>query len=264
LLIVSKLGQMGLSDDGALAYVYALIPSSQSHVVDLASGKLVASVDIAGCAMVYPYGPRSFGTICGDGTIGTTTVPVEGAAEAKVAFSRKFFDPDKDPIFENSLVDRTTGEGWFLSFTGKVYPAKLGAKTPSIGKPWSLNEAAGLPAAGTGVQQLAWRPGGGQLMALHRTTRRLFVLMHAGNYWTQKQAGTEVWVFDAEQRKLIRRILLAKPAKSIVVTQDDKPVLFAYGGEGPEGGDFTSYDPETGKKVRGRTLRASVALVPGL
>src|SRR5207248_228074 len=106
-----------------------------------------------------------------------------------------FFDPDADPLFEHGLIDRTTGEGWFMSFTGHVYPIQFGAK-PIVGKPWSVNVSAGLPEAGPGVQELAWRPGGGQFMALHRATRRLYVLMHPGNYWTQKYAGTEVWVFD--------------------------------------------------------------------
>ena len=37
--------------------------------------------------------------------------------------------------------------------------------------------------------ELAWRPGGAQLLALHRATRRLFVLMHPGNHWTHKVDG---------------------------------------------------------------------------
>jgi methylamine dehydrogenase heavy chain len=258
--IVAKLGQMGLSDDGALAYVYAMVPSSQVHVVDLAAGKLATSVDLSGCAMVYPFGPRSFATLCGDGTVGTTTVPASGTA--KVAFSPKFFDPDADPVFENSLIDHKSGEAWFVSFSGKVYPGKMG-QVPAIGKPWSINEAAGMPAAGTGVQELAWRPGGAQLMAVHRATRRLYILMHPGNFWTQKYAGTEVWVLDTVSHSLIRRIGLAKPAKSIVVTQDDKPMLFAYGAEGPTG-DLVAYDASTGKKLRERVLATPLALVPGL
>jgi len=259
-LVVAKLGQMGVSEDDHLAYVYAMMPSSQAHVVDLAAGKVIASVDLSGCALVYPYGPRSFGTICGDGTVGAVTVPETGTA--KVAFSPKFFDPDADPLFEHGLIDRTTGEGWFMSFTGHVYPIQFGAK-PVVGKPWSVNVAAGLPEAGQGVQELAWRPGGGQFMALHRATRRLYVLMHTGNYWTQKYAGTEVWVFDGATHGLIRRIPLAKAAKSIVITQDAKPLLFAYEGEGRED-SFTAYDPATGKKLRERRLLTPVGLVAGL
>jgi methylamine dehydrogenase heavy chain len=260
LLVTAKLGQMGLSDDDALAYVYALVPGSQAHVVDLASGKVLTSVDLSGCALVYPYGPRSFATLCGDGTVGTATLSASGKAE--VAFSPKFFDPDHDPIFENSLVDRTTGEAWLLSFTGKIYPARLGDK-PAVGKPWSINAAAGLPEAGDGVQELAWRPGGGQLMALHRASRRLYVLMHAGNYWTQKSAGTEVWVLDSVRHILIRRIPLAKPAKSIQVTQDAKPMLFAFGGE-ENPASLTTYDAETGRKLSERRLQVPLGLVAGL
>lgn len=262
--IVSKVGQMGLSSDGALAYVYALIPGSEAHVVDLAAGKLLTSVELSGCALVYPYGPRSFGTICGDGTVGTATVPTSPNEAAKVNFSPKFFDPDADPIFEDSIVDPKTGEGWFLSFSGKIYPAQLSGAAPVIGKPWSITEAAGLPVSGTGVQELAWRPGGGQLMAMHRASKRLFVLMHTGNYWTQKYAGTEVWVLDAASRTVVRRIPLASPAKSIVVTQDQKPLLFTYGAEGAEPAEFNAYDPQTGKKLRGRRLNTTTAFATGL
>lgn len=262
LLVVPKLGQIGTNLDGSLAYVYSMVPASQVHVIDLKDDKILSSVDIPGCALAYPFGARSFATICGDGTLGVASVGPAGESTPK--FTKPFFDADNDPLFENSVVDRATGEGWFLSFTGKVYPANLSGAAPMIDKPWSLNVAAGLPAAGTGAQELAWRPGGGQLMALHRKTKHLFVLMHAGNYWTHKEDGAEVWVFDADKRSLIKRIKLAGPTKGIAVSQDDAPLLYAWADAMGPGGGVSVMKVETGEVMAQRRVSGSIGLVPGL
>lgn len=259
LLVVPKSNQVTTSEDGALAYVYALAPASQVHVVDIAQGKLLGSVDMPGCALAFPFGARSFASLCGDGTVGVATVGP--AAESAPKFSKPFFDADNDPVFENSIVDRTTGEAWFLSFSGKIYPAKLSGATPVVDKPWSITVAAGMPAAGTGVQELAWRPGGAQIMSMHRKTRQLYVLMHPGNYWTHKTEGTEVWVLDADKKTLIKRIKLDAPAKGIAVTQDDAPLLYAFESYPPS---LAVYDAKTGVAKGQRRVGGYLGMVPGL
>jgi methylamine dehydrogenase heavy chain len=246
LQVVPKSQIFDLSSDDKLAYVYDMFPASQVYAVDLAAGQVISTVDLPGCALAFPYGPRSFATICGDGTLGVATIPAAGGA-AEAVFSKPFFNPDEDPLFEQSVVDDATGDGYFLSFTGKIYPAKLGA-TPVLDKPWSVTGAAGLPEVGPGVQELAWRPGGGQMLALHRASKRLFVLMHAGNHWTPKEAGSEVWVLDAATRTLVKRIKLEKDASNLVVSQDAAPVLYVYGG----GSDLVAYDALTGGKITSR------------
>jgi len=246
-----------LSEDGRLAYVYDMVPASSVHVIDLEQGILVTSVDIPGCALAFPYGPRTFGTICGDGTIGTIQVPPAGTAKA--VFSKPFFDVNADPLFESGVIDKSSGNAWFMTFSGKLFPARLG-ETPVVEKAWALSVAAGLPPVGTGVQELAWRPGGaGQVMALHRASKRLYVLMHAGNYWTHKKAGTEVWVMDGAHQTLIRRISLEAPARSIAVSQDDHPLLYIM----EEEGDFAVIDALTGEKLRKRKLAGILTWVPG-
>ena len=50
LIVNPKVQQMAISDDGQLGYVYDMMPASAVHVVDLAQGKLLTSVDIPGCA----------------------------------------------------------------------------------------------------------------------------------------------------------------------------------------------------------------------
>jgi len=255
LLVDPKLATLDTSEDGRLAYVYDM--SAGVHVVDLAQGRVVTSVSLPGCALTYPFGPRGFATVCGDGTIGTVLVPDSGSAKA--VFSRPFFDANNDPVFESSVNDKSTGEAWFLSFSGRIFPVKLAAK-PLIGNPWSISIAAGFPPVGTGVQELAWRPGAaGRVLALHRATKRLYVLMHTGNFWTHRAPGTEVWVLDAIQRQLVRRISLEMPAASIAVSQDANPLLYTMGA----GGEFSVLDATTGAKLRQRKLPGLLAWVPG-
>ena len=254
-----KTAQMAISEDGQLGYVYDMVPASAIHIVDLVQGKLLTSADVPGCALVHAFGARGFATICGDGTLGVGTVPAEG--KPRLVFTKPFFKPDQDPVFDNSVIDRATGQGWLVTYSGHVFPVQLGA-TPAIGKPWSINAAAGLPEAGTGVQELAWRPGGAQLMALHRATHRLCILMHSGNYWTQKTNGTEVWVLDTDRHMLVRRIKLADPGYGIAVTQDDKPLLFVIGAGWS--GSVSVYDLTTGAKLRERKLQGFFGQVPGL
>jgi methylamine dehydrogenase heavy chain len=254
-----KTQQLATSDDGKLGYVYDMFPASAVHVVDLVAGKLLTSVDLPGCALAHAWGPRSFATLCGDGTIGLVTLPAQGAAKA--IYSKPFFKPDQDPVFDNSVIDRTTGEGWLLTYSGQIHPVRLGP-TPVLGKPWSLTVAAGLPPSGTGVQELAWRPGGAQLMALHRASRRLYILMHVGNFWTQKAEGTEVWMVDTGRQEVLRRIKLNKPGYGIAVTQDAKPLLFVIGSFGQS---LAVYDATDGHQVSERsTARGIFGLAPGL
>lgn len=257
LVVVPKPGIFDVSEDARLAYVYDMLPASGVHVVDVEQGKVITSVDLPGCALTYPYGPRGFASVCGDGSVAAVQVPESG--DAKAIFSKPFFDANLDPIFEASVIDKTSAQAWFLSYSGKIFPVRFG-DAPVLGKPWSVSVAAGLAPVGTGVQELAWRPGGaGQVMALHRASKRLFVLMHTGNHWTHKEAGTEVWVLDTDRQALVRRITLAAPAQGIAVSQDANPQLYVLG----KGGEFAVMDATTGETLRGRKLSGFTVWAPG-
>ena len=258
--VVPKTQVIALSDDDKLAYVYDMLPTSSVHVIDVGQGLVVTSVSLPGCALAFAFGKHAFGTLCGDGTVGSVDLARPDAPA--ISFSQPVFDADNDPIFENSVVDRSTGRGWLLSYTGKIYPVQFGEGAPRVDQPWSLAAAAGLREATTGVQDLAWRPGGGQLIALHRTSQRLFVLMHPGNHWTHKRPGTELWFVDARSRKVTRRVPLKEPANNIAVSQGEKPLLYVFG-DGPQGA-MSVIDADTGKVVRSRPATSgSVIMVPG-
>lgn len=255
--VVPRTNLVASSDDDRLFYVYDMVPASRVHVVDLGAGRVLGSVDLPGCALALPFGARGFASVCGDGTLGITRL--DATYRGRVTFTKPFFDANRDPIFEASVVDKTSGEAWLLSYSGQVYPVRLDAAEP-VGMPWSVSAAAGFPVAGTGVQDLAWRPGGaGQMLALHRASKRLYVLMHTGNHWTHKAPGTEVWVLDAEGRSLIKRISLKHPAQGIAVSQDDKPRLLVLG----EDSQIALLDAQTGESVGGRALAGGLAWFPG-
>ncbi len=263
LLVAPKLHLLSLSSDGALAYIYDFSPASSVHVVDLKTSEVKTSIDIPGCAIAASVGKKSFASLCGDGTIGFTTL---GAGETpEMIYTDPLFDADLDPIFENSVVNSDTGEAWFLSYSGSIYPVSFGSGV-SLGEKWSITQAAGMGKTGVGVQELAWRPGGRYLMTMHYATNRIFVLMHRGTHWTHKEPGEEIWVLDAEAKTLVRRIPLDGPASSITVTQDADPVLFvAGGGFGGGGGYLAAVSPETGKVLRKRQLEGGgMILVPEL
>ena len=167
-------------------------------------------------------GPEWFASLCADGTLAYAS---KQGAKFTVRHTAQFFDAENDPVFEESLVDRYTGRAFFISYTGMVYPAQLGDEV-RLDAPWSLQEAAGMPRATTQPELLAWRPGGGRFATYHKASGRLFVLMHAGEHWTHKKGGNEIWVFDVQAHKRIARFALEKPATLLTVTQDAQPLLF--------------------------------------
>ena len=267
--LVSKVQNFDLNASGSRAYVYLMQPASSVVWVDLKRQAVGGSVEVPGCSLVFPWGEQGFASLCGDGSLALVTLPDSGPA--KVTHTKPFFDANQDPIFENSLVDRATGKAIFISYTGLVYQTTLGPSA-IIDKPWSIQQAAGLAVAGTGVQELAWRPGGRQLAAYHKSSGKMFVLMHTGNYWTHKQGGTEVWVLDTHRHTLLARFpLRAVPTSgrgdervpfyaNIGVSQDDKPMLYLLN---PEGNDLV-LNANTGEEQRKIEMAAGQTVwVPG-
>jgi methylamine dehydrogenase heavy chain len=246
LISVPKSPTFEISADGRLAFVYNMQPASSVAVVDLVSRKTTNVVEIPGCGMVYPWGGSGFSALCADGTLATA---VRKGSKYSVSHTARFFDGENDPVFEESIVDRHTGKAFFISYSGNVYPAQLG-ESPRIESPWSLQEAAGLPRASLAAEHLAWRPGGARFAAYHKASERLFVLMHAGTHWTHKDAGSEIWVFDVQNRKRTARFRLDEPGELIVVTQDAEPLLFVSGPPFPPGSGLTVLNARTGEVAR--------------
>lgn len=256
-LVGGKIQDFQLSADGSKAYVYIMSPASSVAWLDLKKQVVGGTVEIPGCALIFPWGNTGFASLCGDGSLAMVSLNASGQGD--VTHTKPFFDANNDPIYENSFIDSSTGKVLFLSYTGLVYQGKLGPDAV-LDKPWSIQQAAGFAPAGQGVQELAWRPGGRQPAAYHRASSRLFVLMHMGTYWTHKQGGTEVWVLDTNVKKLLKRIPLQPIPTSglagdrppyygtIGISQDaKKPLIYLLTDEGS--GDVVM-DAGTGEILR--------------
>ncbi|MET0271726.1 MAG: amine dehydrogenase large subunit [Phenylobacterium sp.] len=240
-----------ISASGKRGYVYNMDPSSSVIVVDLAAGKLEQTVEAPGCALAFPFGEAGFSSLCGDGSLATVTLEPGGA---KLTRTKPFFNAETDPVFENSPTDRVSGRTIFVTYTGLVHAVQLGA-APVFEKPWSIQAAAGFAPPSSDDRELAWRPGGGQPLAWHRASGRLYVLMHAGGHWSHKEEGEEIWILDVPKRALVKRYKLEKPLSAIGVSQDAEPVLFGA----DKTGVFFTLKPDSGEFVK--TVKAVGGLI---
>jgi methylamine dehydrogenase heavy chain len=209
------LANAALTDDDRFLLIYNFTPAQSVTVVDAAARKLVGEIETAGCALVYPTGPRTFFSLCGDGRALQVTLDEVGRATAR-SHSVKLFDPQNDPVTEKAVRD---GNTWlFVTFTGMVVPVEANGASVRAGEQWSLLDDQ--------ARKQSWRPGGTQHLSLNTSSRRLYSLMHTGGADTHKEPGTEVWVYDVVSRKRTQRFSLKNPATSIVVTRDAKPLVF--------------------------------------
>jgi methylamine dehydrogenase heavy chain len=242
-LSVPKAQSFALSESGHYGYVFNLSPASSVVVVDLDKQKTVASVETPGCALVLPYGESGFGSLCADGSL--TTFGLDAKAHGTMQSSVHFFDAVRDPVFDELALDVATRKAFFVSYLGHIYEATLGDRA-QVAPGWSLQAAAGLSEPKEESNEVAWRPGGGQLIAYHRPSNRLFVLMHVGEGWSHKHEAAEVWVLNAATHALIRRIVLKDPALNVGISQDESPLLLLTG-RGPR---LTVLDPDSGTVIR--------------
>jgi len=210
-----------LSMDGRYLFVQNATPATSVTVVDLAQRKLLAEVSSPGCWALYPSQTTSlrFSMLCGDGSVNTITLNEDGSVASRAA-SRKFFDSDSAPLYINAVNDAE--HYYFLSFAGKLTQVTLSAQQPVIGETLDL-----VPQK---LQPQGWRPGGYQLMALHRASARLFIAMHRdGKEGSHKSPAQEIWEFDLHSGQLLTR-RKASNAVSLSVNQGAPAYLYALDG----------------------------------
>jgi len=240
IIVGDKPQALSVTPDGRYALVYDMDPANSVHIVDLTTLKLVGNVETPGCALVFPMGGRDFGTLCAEGAVASIRYsggkPVQTRADA-------VFDAEADPIIDQADL-ALDGTGFMVAYSGLIYPVDMKAAQP-LGTPFSLQVAAGLPAASMVPGDLAWRPGGRQVSALHRLTGQLFVLMHAGEIWGQNTPGQELWTLDTRTRKVTRRLRLQHGAVSVAVSQDSNPLLYLNGD-----GVLRIFDMASGEPLR--------------
>jgi len=237
ILIGARKHNFILSDDGKTAFVYNLSPASSVNVIDLAKRKFVRTVELPGCASLIPNADSGFSALCSDGSMATVSL---AGAKPVITRSAPFFSATGDPIFDNFGYDKTRHEAVFLSYTGLVYTAAIGA-APSVAQPFSIQAAAGVRPGDTKPLEVNWYPGGWEPLALHRASGHLYVLMHMGEFWSQKAAGSEIWELDVAAKKVVKRVPLEMPANAIEVTQEAAPKVVVSG----ESGTVLIFDAKT-------------------
>lgn len=243
--IVSTRNTLQLINNDTWALVFNFTPASSVTIVDLAERKVLGDVDLPGCAMLYPSGPRGFATLCADGTMTTIALDAQGAV-ASTKTGQAFNNIDADPMFMMpAMVGRTA---WFVTFKGNIRGIDM-AGAQAIEKPaFALGTAEGASPE--------WRPGGWQVITAD-AAGRLYVLMSpAGKEGSHKEGGSEVWVIDPATKKRLQRIKLAAPGLSIEATQETAPSLVVARPDGV----LDVYDAVTG--ALRRSLGGNIAISP--
>jgi len=212
---IPRFADAALTDDDRFMAVFNLTPASSLSIVDVEQRRFAGEIDTPGCTMAYAAGPRRLLSLCSDGSVLSTHLDDQGQLRKRER-TAGFFTLD-DPIIESGV---RAGNVWsFISFQGWVYSLTVEEHKLTFAKRWSLLDAADRKAD--------WQSGGMLPIALHEATGRLYVLMYQGQQRNHKLPGTEVWVYDMQARKRVQRIPLGAAARSIQVTQDDQPLLFA-------------------------------------
>lgn len=239
-----------VSADGSHAFVYNMMPSSSVIVTDLGKQDVEQTVELPGCAGIYVNAAGGFSSLCSDGSLASVSFT---GGKANIVRSKPFFNAITDPIFDNSVSDPKTGKATFLTYSGLIYQANLGSTTTPQ-QSWSVQVAADMRKADAAPMAAAWYPGGGQPLAVHYADNHIYVLMHLGEYWSQADAGSEVWLLDGNTHKLIRRAELPDKTSGgdIQVSQGDNPKVFiSEGARGqPAAGKLLVLDGLTLQKDR--------------
>lgn len=257
LLTGNRRQDLSISADGRYAYIYDMAPSSSIIVVDIAKRKAARAAEIPGCGLVFAGPAGSVASLCGDGSLAVARM---SGAKMSVDQTKPFFKADNDPVFDNSIVDSQTGKGIFLSYSGLIYNVTFGQGETKIETPWSLQEAAKMEPGSTTPLKLSWLPGGREQIAFHKASGRLYVLMHMGEFWSHKEAGTELWVVDTNSRKVVARRALTTPASYVAVSQDASPMLYLGSATSLQMLDATSF----AEKHKVDDLAPGTLVAPGL
>lgn len=232
MLIGNRTHNLVITNDGKKALIYNMQPSSSVNVVDLVKRVFERKIELPGCATMFTNTIGGFSALCSNGTLATVAM---NAPTPAITRSQPFFSATEDPIYDTSVLDAKTGKATMLSYSGMITPVTLGA-VPKIGQPWSIQVAAHMRKATYTPMDVNWMPGGRQPIAEHFASGRLYVLMHMGEYWSEYEPAQEIWVLDANTRKLISRHALPGELKdkllNIAVSQDPNPQVYASDGAG--------------------------------
>jgi methylamine dehydrogenase heavy chain len=212
---IPRLSDAALTDNDQFLAVFNLTPAASLSIVDVRARKPIGSIDIPGCAMAYGGGQRRILSLCADGSVMSSEFDERGRMTQRSALAH-FFTLE-DPIIETGV--RFHDNWLFVSFAGVVHSLQAGSAGVAALPRWDL--------LGAREREGHWLPGGLQPLAVHNGRGELYVLMHHSAPSNFKMPGTEVWVYDIGSHARLRRIPLGGAVRSIQVSQDGEPLLFA-------------------------------------
>jgi len=226
---------IGLLSGGRHVGVSNITPALSVSIVDVEDREFVGEISTPGCALILPVENNDFLTMCVDGTLMLVQLDDDGEETGRVR-SRKFFDLQDDPVYDRPV---RTADGWLLlSNNGRAFDVAVSGNNIRIGDPWDIvteEDAAEN-----------WWPGGSQLVTVQRALGIAYVTMHQGERYSHHEAGTEIWVFSLAAKRRIGRIVLEEPASSVMVTQEEAPLLIVGGDDAPT----RVFDPLTFRMLR--------------
>ena len=229
------IGDAVLTDDGRFLLIYNFTPAQSITVVDTKARKFVREIETPGCALAFPTGPRSFFSVCGDGSVLLVNLDDRGGAHKKR--TQPLLPMGSDPVTEKPV---RVGDTWyFVTFDGRIVPLEVRPDKATLGPVWWLTSPA--------ERRAGWRPGGLQQLAVDAARSRLYAIMHRGGLATHKDPGKDVWVYDLSSGRRIRQIALKNLASSIQLSTDSRPLLYSIFLDSSE---LDIYDAASGKLLR--------------
>lgn len=237
-------GMFRQTNDGRFILLQNATPAASISVIDTKKNAFVDEITAsAGCWSIIPLpgAPRSFSTICGDGSLLTMTLGDDGKLASQHR-SQPMFPVKDDPIFISPglLPDRLV----FVSFYGNVYTARPTRDGMTFEPTWSLLDPAD--------KAKNWVPGGYNLLAVEPRSERLYIFMHPeGKEGSHKNPAAEIWVYDLKTRKRIARAP-GRDALSMSVIPGKEPQLLTI-----DGNNLNIYDISAPEPRLVRTIKAA-------
>lgn len=227
-----------LTPDNKTLLYYQFSPAPAVGVVDLEGKAFSRMLEVPDCYHIFPTAPDNFFMHCRDGSLARVQFDAASDAEPQVTHSA-VFHPEDEYLINHPAYSQKTGRLVWPTYEGKIYQFDL-----SSGEPQALNTIDGLTAE---EQADNWRPGGWQIVAYHRPSNRIYMLVDQRAEWTHKTPSRHVVVIDAETGERIAKHALGHDIDSVAVSQDDDPLLY-----GLSTGEKTLYiyDAETGEELR--------------
>lgn len=227
-----------LTPDFKTLLYYQFSPAPAVGVVDLEGKAFSRMLEVPDCYHIFPTAADNFFMHCRDGSLARVQFDAVGDAEPEITHS-EVFHPEDEYVINHPAYSQRSGRLVWPTYEGKIYQFDL-----SSGEAQALNTIEGLTEAERADN---WRPGGWQIVAYHRPSNRIYMLVDQRAEWTHKTASRYVAVIDADSGERIALHEMGHDIDSVAVSQDADPLLY---GLSIGAKTLYIYNAETGEELR--------------